>query len=259
MNDGILIEREGAIATVVLSRPAKLNALTRAMWRDLGTAIDTLSADDAVHCIIVRGAGERSFSPGNDIGEFATERSDREQAIAYGHDMHATAAALERCRHPLVAQIHGICVGGGLEIAALCDLRICGESSRFGAPIRNLGLVMAHAEMAPLVRLVGEAVALEILLEGRIIDAREARDRGLVSRVVPDDQVATEARNSAQRIAEGAPLVARWHKRFARRLRDPAPLTDAEYLEAFDCFDTADFREGTAAFLGRRPPVFRGR
>lgn len=259
MNDGILVEREGAIATVVLSRPAKLNALTRAMWRDLGTAINALSADDAVRCIIVRGAGERSFSPGNDIGEFATERANREQAIAYGHDMHATAAALERCRHPLVAQIHGICVGGGLEIAALCDLRICGESSRFGAPIRNLGLVMAHAEMAPLVRLVGESVALEILLEGRIIDAREARDRGLVSRVVPDDQVATEARNSAQRIAEGAPLVARWHKRFARRLRDPAPLTDAEYLEAFDCFDTADFREGTAAFLGRRPPAFRGR
>ena len=181
MNDGILVEREGAIATVVLSRPAKLNALTRAMWRDLGTAIDALSADDAVRCIIVRGAGERSFSPGNDIGEFATERANREQAIAYGHDMHATAAALERCRHPLVAQIHGICVGGGLEIAALCDLRICGESSRFGAPIRNLGLVMAHAEMAPLVRLVGESVALEILLEGRIIDAREARDRGATS------------------------------------------------------------------------------
>jgi len=259
MTDGILITREGPIATVVLSRPAKLNALTRAMWRDLGTAIDTLSADDAVRCIIVRGAGERSFSPGNDIGEFATERANREQAIAYGHDMHATAAALERCRHPLVAQIHGICVGGGLEIAALCDLRICGEGSRFGAPIRNLGLVMAHAEMAPLVRLVGEAVALEILLEGRILDAREARNRGLVTRVVPDDQVAAEARASAQRIADGAPLVARWHKRFARRLRDPALLTNAEYLEAFDCFDTEDFREGSAAFLARRTPDFKGR
>jgi enoyl-CoA hydratase len=259
MTDGILVEREGPIATVVLSRPAKLNALTRAMWRDLGTAIDALSADDAVRCIIVRGAGERSFSPGNDIGEFATERANREQAIAYGHDMHATAAALERCRHPLVAQIHGICVGGGLEIAALCDLRICGEGSRFGAPIRNLGLVMAHAEMAPLVRLVGESVALEILLEGRILDAREARDRGLVTRVVPDDRVAAEARASAQRIADGAPLVARWHKRFARRLRDPAPLTDAEYLEAFDCFDTEDFREGSTAFLARRTPDFKGR
>ena len=259
MSDDILIRRDGAIATVVLNRPAKLNALTRAMWRDLGIAIDALSDDDAVRCIVVRGAGERSFSPGNDIAEFATERGDRAQAIAYGRDMHATAAALERCRHPLVAQIHGICVGGGLEIAALCDLRICGESSRFGAPIRNLGLVMAHAEMAPLVRLVGEATALEILLEGRILDATEARDRGLVTRVVPDDRVAADALETAQRIAAGAPQVARWHKRFARRLRDPAPLTEAEYLEAFDCFDTEDFREGTAAFLARRTPVFRGR
>ncbi len=116
-------------------------------------------------------------------------------------------------------------MGGGLEIAALCDLRICGESSRFGAPIKNLGLVMAYAEMAPLVRSSGPAVALEILLEGRIFDAREAKEKGLVTRVVPDDQVAAEAHAAAQRIAEGAPLVARWHKKFARRLADPQPLS----------------------------------
>jgi enoyl-CoA hydratase/carnithine racemase len=259
MRDAILTEREGAIATVVLNRPEKLNALTRAMWRDLGVAIDALSADDAIRCIVIRGAGERSFSPGNDIAEFATERANREQAIAYGRDMHATATAFERCRHPLVAQIHGICVGGGLEIAAMCDLRICGEGSRFGAPVRNLGLVMAHAEMAPLVRLVGEAVTLEILLEGRILDAREAREKGLVTRVVADAQVADEARACAQRIAAGAPLVARWHKRFARRLRDAAPLSEAEYLEAFDCFDTEDFRIGYRAFLAKEPPGFVGR
>ncbi len=132
-----------------------------------------------------------------------------------------------RCRHPLVAQIHGICVGGGLEIAALCDLRICGEGSRFGAPIKNLGLVMAYAEMAPLVRLVGADVALEILLEGRIFGAAEAKDKRLVTRVVPDAEVAAEARATAQRIADGAPLVARWHKKFARRLAEPRPLTDA--------------------------------
>jgi enoyl-CoA hydratase/carnithine racemase len=173
--------------------------------------------------------------------------------------MHATAAAFERCRHPLVAQIHGICVGGGLEIAAMCDLRICGEGSRFGAPVRNLGLVMAHAEMAPIARLVGTDVALEILLEGRIFDAREAREKGLVTRVVPDAQVADEANACAQRIGAGAPLVARWHKRFARRLRDPAPLTEAEYLEAFDCFDTEDFRTGYRAFLAKETPEFRGR
>jgi len=222
-------------------------------------AIAALSDDDTVRCVVVRGAGERSFSPGNDIAEFATERANREQAIAYGRDMHATAAAFERCRHPLVAQIHGICVGGGLEIAAMCDLRICGEGSRFGAPVRNLGLVMAHAEMAPIARLVGTDVALEILLEGRIFDAREAREKGLVTRVVPDAQVADEANACAQRIAAGAPLVARWHKRFARRLRDPAPLTEAEYLEAFDCFDTEDFRTGYRAFLAKETPEFRGR
>jgi enoyl-CoA hydratase len=258
--DGLIqIARDGAIATVVLNRPAKLNALTKVMWRDLGATVEALSADDAVRCIVVRGAGEKAFSPGNDIGEFATERANKAQAVAYGAAMHATAHALARCRHPLVAQIHGICVGGGLEIAALCDLRICGASSRFGAPIKNLGLVMAYAEMAPLVDLVGKTVALELLLEGRILDAAEARQKGLVTRVVPDADVAAEARATAERIAEGAPLAARWHKKFARRLFDPRPLTAAEHDECFECFDTEDFREGYAAFLAKRKPEFRGR
>ena len=255
----ILTEREGAIATVVLNRAEKLNALTRPMWQGLGDAIRALSCDDSVRCIVVRGAGEKSFSPGNDIAEFATERADKAQAIEYGRVMHATATALLECRHPLVAQIHGICVGGGLEIAAMCDLRICGASSRFGAPIKNLGLVMAYPEMAALVRLVGAPVALEILLEGRIFDAAEAKDKGLVTRVVADDRVAEEARASAERIAEGAPLVARWHKKFARRLADPRPLDAAELDEGFDCFDSEDFRIGYAAFLAKQKPRFVGR
>ncbi|HEX4885950.1 MAG TPA: enoyl-CoA hydratase-related protein [Casimicrobiaceae bacterium] len=259
MPDLIDVRRDGAIATVVLNRPEKLNALTRAMWGWLGDAIDALSADDDVRCIVLRGAGEKAFSPGNDIGEFATERSNKAQAIAYGEVMHRTAASLANCRHPLVAQIHGICVGGGMEIASLCDLRICGEGSRFGAPIKNLGLVMAYAEMAPLVRLVGPAVALEILLEGRIFDAAEAKAKGLVTRVVPDAEVAAEARATAERVAEGAPLVARWHKRFARRLAEGTPPSDAERDECFDCFDTEDFRIGYAAFLEKRKPAFRGR
>ena len=259
MDASIAVSREGSIATVVLNRPDNLNALTKAMWRSLGETIDRLSADDSLRCVIVRGAGEKAFSPGNDIAEFESERANKAQAIEYGGVMHATAAALARCRHPLVAQIHGICVGGGLEIATLCDLRICGTSSRFGAPIKNLGLVMAYPEMVPLVRLAGADVALEILLEGRIFDAQEAKDKRLVTRVVADADVAREARATAERIAEGAPLVARWHKKFARRLADPHPLCAAEHDECFDCFDTEDFRIGYRAFLAKEKPRFVGK
>jgi enoyl-CoA hydratase/carnithine racemase len=259
MEDLIKVERDGLVATVVLNRPEKLNALTKTMWRDLGHAIDALSADDQLRCIIVRGAGEKAFSPGNDIAEFRTERANKKQAMEYGHLMHTTARALAHCRHPLVAEIHGVCVGGGLEIAALCDLRICGESSRFGAPIKNLGLVMAYPEIVPLVRLVGSDVALEILLEGRIFDAAEAREKRLVTRVVPDDRVSDEARATAERIAEGAPLVARWHKKFVRRLADTEPVTPQEYDECFDCFDSEDFRIGYNAFLQKCKPEFVGR
>ena len=259
MGELVEVTRNGAIATAVLNRPDKLNALTKAMWQALGEAIATLSADDSLRCIIIRGAGEKAFSPGNDIGEFATERANKAQAIAYGHVMHATLHALEDCRHPLVAQIHGICIGGGLEIAALCDLRICGNGSRFGVPIKSLGLTMAYAEMAPLLRLVGRAAALEILFEGRVFDAAEAKEKGLVTRVVPDAEVANEARATAERIAEGAPLVARWHKKFAHRLADPRPVSVAEADECFDCFDTEDFRIGYASFLAKKKPVFVGK
>jgi enoyl-CoA hydratase len=259
MEETILTRRAGAIATVVLNRPEKLNALTRPMWKRLGDVFEELSADDSVRCIVIRGAGTKAFAPGNDISEFATERSNVEQARAYGADMRRTIEAIGACRHPVVAQIHGICVGGGLEIAGLADIRICGESSRFGVPINKLGLVMAYAEIASLIALAGEAVALEILLEGRVFDAAEAKDKGLVTRVVPDDQVEAEALDSAQRIADGAPLVARWHKKFARRLRDARPLTPGEYDEGFACFGTEDFRIGYRAFLAKAKPTFEGR
>jgi enoyl-CoA hydratase len=259
MEDTILTHRDGPIATVVLNRPDKLNALTRPMWKRLGEVFEELSADDGVRCVIIRGAGTRAFAPGNDISEFATERSNVEQARAYGDDMRRTIEAIDGCRHPVVAQIHGVCVGGGLEIAGLADIRICGESSRFGVPINKLGLVMAYAEIRSLIALAGESTALEILLEGRVFDAREAKEKGLVTRVVPDGEVETEARATAQRIADGAPLVARWHKKFARRLRDPRPLTAAEYDEGFACFGTEDFRIGFQAFLAKTKPTFEGK
>jgi len=259
MEETIVVQRDGAIATVVLNRPEKLNALTRAMWARIGEVFDRLDADEELRCIVLRGAGSKAFAPGNDISEFETERANAAQARAYGEDMRRAIESIGECRHPVVAQIHGICVGGGLELASVADVRICGESSRFGVPINKLGLVMSHAELGALIALVGEATALEIVLEGRIFDAREAQDKGLVTRVVADDQVEAEARATAQRIAEGAPLVARWHKKFARRLRDPAPLSDVEHDEGFACFDTEDFRIGYRSFLAKQRPVFRGR
>jgi enoyl-CoA hydratase len=259
MEETVLTQRVGAIATVVLNRPEKLNALTRPMWKRLGDVFGELSADDSLRCIVIRGAGTRAFAPGNDISEFATERSNVEQARAYGADMRRTIEAIDACRHPIVAQIHGICVGGGLEIAGLADIRICGESSRFGVPINKLGLVMAYAEIASLIALAGETTALEILLEGRVFDAAEAKDKGLVTRVVPDADVEEESRAAAERIAAGAPLVARWHKKFARRLRDPRPLTPEEQDEGFACYGTEDFRIGYRAFLEKKPPEFKGR
>ena len=186
--DLILVARDGAVATVMLNRPDKLNALTKPMWQRLGEVMRELSADDSLRCIVLRGAGGKAFAPGNDIAEFETERSNFAQGKAYGAILHDALGAIADCRHPTVALIEGICVGGGLEIAALCDLRICGEGSRFGVPINKLGLVMAHAELAALVQLAGRAMALEMLLEGRVFGAREALDKRLVHRVVADDR-----------------------------------------------------------------------
>lgn len=257
--DAILVARDGFIATVTLNRPDKLNALTKPMWQRLGEAMRELSADDGLRCVVIRGAGGKAFAPGNDIAEFETERSNFDQGKAYGAILHDALGAIADCRHPVVALIEGICVGGGLEIAALADIRVCGEGSRFGVPINKLGLVMAHAELAALVRLAGRATALEMLLEGRVFGAREALDKRLVHRVVPDAEVEAEAYATARRIAAGAPLVARWHKQFLRELEAGAPLTEAQRDEGFRCYDTEDFRIGYRAFLAKAAPAFVGR
>ena len=255
----VLVRRDGFVAIVVLNRPEKLNALTRPMWQGLGAAMRELSADDSLRCVVLRGAGGKAFAPGNDIAEFETERSSFDQGKAYGAVLHGALGAIADCRHPTVALIEGICVGGGLEIAALCDIRICGEGSRFGVPINKLGLVMAHAELAALVQLAGRAVALEMLLEGRVFGAREALAKHLVHRVVADDQVEAEAFATARRIAAGAPLVARWHKQFLRQIESGLPLAEAQRDEGFRCYDTEDFRIGYQAFLAKTAPEFVGR
>jgi enoyl-CoA hydratase/carnithine racemase len=259
MADPILVTRDGAIATVVLNRAERLNALNKAMWSGLGESMRQLSADDALRCVVVRGAGDKAFAAGADIAEFDRERANAKQAKFYGNLIHETMQSVARCRHPTVALIQGACVGGGLEIAAMCDLRVAGQSSRFGIPVNRLGLTMAYGELMGLLALVGRTVALEILLEGRVFDAEEAYRKGLVNRVVPDDKVEEEAYVTARRIADGAPLVNRWHKQFIERLAVTAELAPHEWDEGFECFDTDDYHEGVAAFLAKRKPDFKGR
>lgn len=259
MSEVVLVEKKDRIATVRLNRPEKLNALNKAMWLGIGEAMAALDRDDEVGCVVLTGSGDRAFSPGADIAEFSTERADVAQATAYGHAMHETMAAVAACRHPTLAVIKGICVGGGLEIALMCDMRICGTSSRFGVPINRLGLVMAYPEIEALIRLCGESVALEILYEARVFGAEEALQKRLVNRVVADDRVDEDGYAAARRIADGAPLVNRWHKKFARRLTEDRPLTHEEEAEGFACFATEDYRSGRDAFLVKTKPVFRGR
>ncbi len=256
--DTLLLTRDRAIATVTLNNPERLNALRKETWHELRDTMRELGRDDTLRCIILRGAGEKAFAAGADIAEFATERADHAQARSYGELIHEAMQAVARCTHPTVALIQGACIGGGLEIAAMCDLRICGESSRFGVPVNRLGLTMGYGELQGLLALAGRAVTLEILLEGRIFGAQEAYDKGLVNRVVADSQVEAEAYATAERIAAGAPLVARWHKQFVERLTPQVALTPEEWDEGYACFDTGDYQEGVEAFLAKRPPRFKG-
>jgi len=255
----VLLSRDGRIVTVILNNPAKLNALTLAMWQRLGEAMRELSSDGALRCIVLRGAGDQAFAGGADISEVAIECSNSTQARRYGKLIHEAMQAVARCRHPTVALIKGACVGGGLEIAAVCDMRVCGESGRFGVPVNQLGLTLSYVELQAVLALAGRATTLELLLEGKVFGAREALQKGLVNCVLPDDRVEAAAYACAARIADGAPLVARWHKQFIERLAVKPGLTAAEQDESYGCFDTEDYRIGMDAFLKKGKPVFKGR
>lgn len=255
------VTRDGAIATVAINNPAKLNALTVAMWRELARVMRALSADDGLRCIVLRGAGDAAFAAGADIAEFAQVRNNVAQGRTYHLEIVANALqAVGECRHPTVALIQGACAGGGLELSCCCDLRIAGESARLGVPINRLGFALAYGELAGLIAVAGRAVAAEILIEGRMWRADEAWAKGLLTRVVADDKAVDEAYATARRIAEGAPLVARWHKQFIRRLTpQAAPLSDAEIDANFDYFNTEDYRIGYDAFINKTRPAFKGR
>lgn len=250
---------QGEVATLVLDNPGKLNAIDLAMWRQLAENMANLSVDRSIRCVVIRGAGNEAFAAGGDLEEFVTDRATLDQALHYHGQVALALQAIDNCPHPTVALIQGACIGGGLEIAGVCDFRICGESARFGAPINRLGFSMYPGEMEGLLRLAGPAVMKEILLEGRILTSAEAYAKGLVTRVVADDETENEAYATAKRICAGAPLVAGWHKQWIRRLLDGKPLSDEEKAASFAFLDTEDYREGLAAFLEKRKPAFTAR
>jgi len=260
MSGKITLQRDEHVVTLVIDNESKRNAISQRMWVELADHLHTLTQDTSLRCIVLRGAGTQAFGSGADIDEFEELRSTKEKGIAFGKQAHKAMQALRENAVPTLAAIRGACVGGGLEIAACCDLRIASADARFGIPIARLGGVLAYPEMQALLGAVSPQVALELLLEGRLLDANEAYVKGLVTRVVPTDEWDAEITTSVERIAGLAPLSSRWHKQFIRRLQAQAePLSSAEVEEGYACFDTQDFVEGYRAFLEKRRAVFQGK
>jgi enoyl-CoA hydratase/carnithine racemase len=259
MQEHIISRREGATVVVVLNRPEKLNALTLAMWARMRDLFTGFALDDSIRCVVIRGATPEVFGAGADIQEFPALRADSGQAREYAAVSNAALKAIRNCVHPTLAMISGTCVGGGLEIASMCDMRIASTSSRFGLPVSRLGLTMNHCEMLGLLEIVGRSTTLEILYEGRIFDAAEALQKRLVNRVVAADTLQSEVDAACRRIGSGAPLVARWHKRFADQLQHSPALSPQIEAEGYACFDTEDFRTGWRAFTAKEKVEFHGR
>jgi enoyl-CoA hydratase len=252
---------EDGIARVQLSNPGKRNAITVAMWQRVREVFEALQREpvaSAARVVVLSGSGGH-FAAGADIGEFPSFRFDADTLRHYHEQIIAPALqALLDCDIPLLAQIDGNCVGGGLEIAACCDIRICARGSSFGVPIGKLGFPLAPDELQAVRRVVDEATLRELLLEARLYSAEQALSRGLVHAVAEPAELAGEAQARAERIAALAPLAARANKRSLRQLTAGGP--DAEQRHAhFGYAASADHREGVAAFLARRAPHFSGR
>ena len=260
MSELIEATRDGEIVTITLNNPVKRNALSMQAWAQLTYILEEISADDTVRCIVIRGAGDKAFAAGADISEFSKVRANAEQAAEYGK---ATALALDtlaNCLHPTIALIQGACTGGGLEIAAACDIRIANESSKFGVPINRLGFPFAYPELEPVMKVVGRANVLDLLLSGRIIGADEALRMGLVTQLVADKAVVKAAYDLAARMVAAAPLSMRYTKRFVNRLtNNPAQLSAEELAESYALCDSEDYAEGVRAFLAKEKPAFKGR
>jgi enoyl-CoA hydratase len=257
--ENLIVERDGAVAVVTINRPKVLNALNTATLDELDRTMIALQADDALRCVIVTGAGEKSFVAGADISELAVQSP----AGGRQHAMRGQAvlSRIENLGKPSIAAINGYALGGGCELAMACTIRIAADTARLGQPEINLGIIPGYAGSQRLARLVGTGRALELLLTGDQISAEEAHRLGLVNRVVPAADLMAEARKLAAVMASKAPLAIRYILD-AVHMGVQLPLREAQVLEAtlFGLIaSTDDMREGTAAFLEKRKPGFRGK
>ena len=260
MTDRILTEKQGVVARIVFNQPEKRNAVSLEMWQAAEAALDRFAADDGVRVLILSGAGGKAFVSGADISKFEDERASREAVAHYNATTARVHQKLEAFPKPVIAQIDGFCVGGGVALAVCCDLRICGTSSQFSVPAAKLGLGYGFPGINRLVKLVGPAFAKEIFFTARRFDAEEARIMGLVNRVVPDDAVGRTALETAEMIAENAPLTVNSVKFIVGQTVTDESERDLDRCAELvrQCFESRDYVEGRRAFMEKRKPNFVG-
>jgi enoyl-CoA hydratase/carnithine racemase len=260
MAGAVRVETEGALGWIVFDHLARHNAITAQMWEAIPGAAQRLAQDPAVRVVILRGAGEAAFLSGADISEFERMRNGP-GAIAYDAQNTRAFEAIAAIEKPVLAMIHGFCMGGGTAIALQADLRFAADDALLAIPAAKLGLGYAPSGIDTLVRLVGPSVAKDVLFTARRIGAEEALRLGLLNAVVPKAELEAWVRRTAETIAANAPLTLASVKRVVRKLaRGLAAGEDPEVVRSVRaCFESEDYREGVRAFLEKRPPRFQGR
>jgi len=249
----ILYEKKEGVAWVTINRPEVLNALNRATWRELAQAMDLADEDEEVRVVVITGAG-RAFCAGDDIKDLATIK-DAFDAKAYFKEITKATRKVEEFRKPIIAAVNGLAYGGGCEITMVCDIAIVSENARFAQPEGKIGAWPPFAAVR-LPSIVGKQKALEIMLTGEPIDAKEAERIGLISKVVPPEQLKDAVMEMAKKIMRVAPLSAELIKTTVnKKIEDMDSIIDATAM----LFSSEDLREGAVAFLEKRQPVWKGK